>query len=114
MASHEVSAAKTALVVPASYVDLLKQLNVEIARARQRAALSVNTGHIQLYGRIGRDILQRQQSQGRSAKVIVRLARDLKAAFLDRRCWSASNPKYMASLRSSALATCLVSSLLTH
>ena len=89
------NAAKTSLVVPAGYADWLKQLKVEIALARQRAALSVNTGLIQLYGRIGRDILQRQQSQGWGAKVIDRLARDLKAAFPDMRGWSASNLKYM-------------------
>ena len=89
------SAAKTSLVVPAGYADWLKQLKVEIAQARQRAALSVNTGLIQLYGRIGRDILQRQQMQGWGAKVIDRLARDLKAAFPDMRGWSASNLKYM-------------------
>ena len=89
------NAAKTSLVVPAGYADWLKQLKIEIAQARQRAALSVNTGLIQLYGRIGHDILQRQQSQGWGAKVIDRLARDLKAAFPDMRGWSASNLKYM-------------------
>ena len=90
------AAAKTSLVVPAGYADWLKQLKVEIAQARQRAALSVNTGLMQLYGRIGRDILQRQQSQGWGAKVIDRLARDLKATFPDMRGWSARNLKYMA------------------
>ena len=89
------NAAKPSLVVPSGYADWLKQLKVEIAQARQRAALSVNTGLIQLYGSIGRDILQRQQTQGWGAKVIDRLARDLKAAFPDMRGWSASNLKYM-------------------
>ena len=89
------NAAKTSLVVPAVYADWLKQLKVEIAQARQRAALTVDTGLIRQYGRIGRDILQRQQSQGWGAKVIDRLARDLKAAFPDMRGWSASNLKYM-------------------
>ncbi|MDB5731460.1 MAG: hypothetical protein JWQ03_1355 [Variovorax sp.] len=50
---------------------------------------------MQLYGRIGRDILQWQQTQGWGAKVIGRLARDLKDAFPDMRGWSASNLKYM-------------------
>jgi len=87
-------AASSAL--PADYADWLAQLKGEIAHARQRAALAVNGELVQVYGRIGRDILQRQQTQGWGAKVIDRLARDLKAAFPDMRGWSARNLKYMA------------------
>ncbi len=50
--------------LPEGYADWLKQLKTDIARAQQRAALSVNTELVQLYGRIGRDILQRQEAQG--------------------------------------------------
>ena len=50
---------------------------------------------MQIYDRIGRAILQRQQTQDWGAKVIDRLARDLKAAFPDMRGWSSSNLKYM-------------------
>jgi predicted nuclease of restriction endonuclease-like (RecB) superfamily len=86
---------KTALTPPEGYADWLKQLKTEIAHARQRAALAVNAELVQLYGRIGRDILLRQQEQGWGAKVIDRLARDLKDAFPDMRGWSSSNLKYM-------------------
>ncbi len=86
---------KTALALPDGYTDWLKQLKTEIARAQQRAALAVNAELVQLYGRIGRDILQRQESQGWGAKVIDRLARDLKDAFPAMRGWSSSNLKYM-------------------
>lgn len=86
---------KTALTPPEGYADWLKQLKTEIAQARQRAALAVNAELVQLYGRIGRDILLRQQAQGWGAKVIDRLARDLKDAFPDMRGWSSSNLKYM-------------------
>lgn len=82
--------------LPDGYADWLKQLKTDIARAQQRAALSVNTELVQLYGRIGRDILLRQEAQGWGAKVIERLARDLKDAFPDMRGWSSSNLKYMA------------------
>lgn len=82
-------------VLPEGYADWLKQLKTDIARAQQRAALAVNAELVQLYGRIGRDILLRQQAQGWGAKVIDRLARDLKDAFPDMRGWSASNLKYM-------------------
>ena len=50
-------------------------------QARQRAALAINAELVQLYARIGQDILQRQQAQGWGAKEIEPLARDLKEAF---------------------------------
>jgi hypothetical protein len=81
--------------IPPGYSDWLIQLKADIAQSRQRAALAVNGELIQLYGRIGRDILERQQAQGWGAKVIDRLANDLKAAFPDMRGWSSSNLKYM-------------------
>jgi predicted nuclease of restriction endonuclease-like (RecB) superfamily len=87
---------KAALALPDGYADWLKQLKTEIVRAQQRAALAVNTELVQLYGRIGRDILQRQEAQGWGAKVIDRLARDLKDAFPNMRGWSTRNLKYMA------------------
>ena len=86
---------KTPLLPPEGYADWLAQLKGQITTARQRAALAVNAELVQLYGRIGRDILQRQSAQGWGAKVIDRLARDLKDAFPDMRGWSSSNLKYM-------------------
>jgi predicted nuclease of restriction endonuclease-like (RecB) superfamily len=81
---------------PDGYADWLKQLKTEIANAQQRAALAVNAELVHLYARIGRDILQRQEEQGWGAKVIDRLAPDLKDAFPDMRGWSTRNLKYMA------------------
>ena len=89
-------ATKTALALPDGYADWLAQLKGQIAQARQRAALAVNAELVQLYGRIGRDILARQQNEGWGAKVIDRLALDLKDAFADMRGWSTRNLKYMA------------------
>ena len=80
---------------PQGYADWLALLKGQIAQARQRASLAVNAELVQLYARIGQDILQRQQTQGWGAKVIDRLARDLKDAFPDMRGWSSSNLKYM-------------------
>ena len=80
---------------PQGYADWLALLKGQIAQARQRASLAVNAELVQLYARIGQDILQRQQTQGWGAKVIERLARDLKDAFPDMRGWSSSNLKYM-------------------
>ncbi len=90
------NAAKTSLSTPDGYAEWLAQLKGQIAQARQRASLAVNAELVQLYGRIGRDILLRQQAQGWGAKVIDRLARDLKEAFPDMRGWSTRNLKYMA------------------
>ncbi len=87
---------KTPLAQPEGYADWLVQLKAQIAQARQRAALAVNAELVQLYHRIGHDILARQQAHGWGAKVIDRLARDLKAAFPDMRGWSTRNLKYMA------------------
>ncbi|WP_028455576.1 PDDEXK nuclease domain-containing protein [Chitinilyticum litopenaei] len=83
------------MVTPDGYADWLRQLKVDIQQARQRAALAVNAELVALYARIGREILQRQQVQGWGAKVVERLARDLKDAFPEMRGWSASNLKYM-------------------
>ena len=55
---------KTSLALPDGYSDWLAQLKGQIAQARQRAALAVNAELVQLYGRIGRDILERQQGEG--------------------------------------------------
>ena len=87
---------KTPLLPPEGYADWLAQLKGQITTARQRAALAVNAELAQLYALIGRDILQRQNAQGWGAKVIDRLARDLKDAFPDMRGFSTRNLKYMA------------------
>ena len=105
---------KTTPTIPAApegYADWLKQLKTDIARAQQRAALAVNAELVQLYRRIGRDILQRQEAQGWGAKVIERFAHDLKEAVPNMRGWSSSNLKYM---RFFAQMANLVSRLLTN
>lgn len=81
---------------PEGYADWLRQLKTEIAQRSQRAAWAVNAELIGLYARIGHDILDRQQRLGWGAKVIERLARDLKDAFPDMRGFSSRNLKYMA------------------
>lgn len=82
--------------LPEGYADWLVLLKGDIAQARQRAALAVNAELVQLYHRIGMEIQQRQEVQGWGAKVIERLARDLKDAFPEMRGFSSRNLKYMA------------------
>ena len=54
----------TTPLIPAGYADWLTGLKTEIAQARSRAALVVNAELVQLYGRIGHEIVQRQSEQG--------------------------------------------------
>lgn len=80
---------------PEGYADWLADLKAQVHTARQRAALAVNTEMLQLYWRIGRDILDRQARQGWGAKVIDRLSHDLRSEFPDLGGFSARNLKYM-------------------
>lgn len=81
--------------IPAGYTDWLADIKARVTAARQRAALAANAELIRLYWQIGRDILDRQASQGWGAKVIERLARDLSDAFPEIKGFSARNLKYM-------------------
>lgn len=81
--------------VPDGYAEWLAELKGRIHRAQQRASLSVNRELVLLYWQIGRDILDRQAEQGWGAKVIDRLAHDLRAAFPTMRGFSSRNLKYM-------------------
>ena len=80
---------------PAGYADWLAELKTRIHTAQQRAALAVNRELVLLYWQIGRDILARQAEQGWGAKVIERLAHDLRTAFPQMKGFSPRNLKYM-------------------
>ena len=78
-----------------SYTTFLRSLKERIRQAQIRAALAVNNELIVLYWQMGREILSRQQQQGWGAKVIERLAQDLKREFPDMSGFSPRNLKYM-------------------
>nr|WP_145549611.1 PDDEXK nuclease domain-containing protein [Variovorax boronicumulans] len=80
---------------PEGYAEWLADLKGRIHTAQQRAALAVNRELVLLYWQIGRDILARQAAQGWGAKVIDRLAQDLRAAFPEMKGFSPRNLKYM-------------------
>lgn len=82
---------------PQGYADWLAELKTRIHGAQQRAALAVNRELVLLYWQIGRDILERQAREGWGAKVIERLAQDLRSAFPDMKGFSPRNLKYMRS-----------------
>lgn len=81
--------------IPDGYSEWLSQLKTRIHSAQQRATLAVNRELVLLYWQIGRDILARQAAQGWGAKVIERLAHDLRTAFPDMKGFSPRNLKYM-------------------
>ena len=80
---------------PDGYADWLADLKERIHAAQQRATLAVNRELVLLYWQIGRDILARQAEQGWGAKVIERLADDLRTAFPDMKGFSRANLMYM-------------------
>jgi len=80
---------------PEGYADWLAELKRRIQTAQQQATLAVNRELVLLYWQIGRDILTRQAKQGWGAKVIERLAHDLRTAFPDMKGFSRANLMYM-------------------
>jgi predicted nuclease of restriction endonuclease-like (RecB) superfamily len=84
--------------LPRGYEDFLKDLKDRIRSAQIRAALSVNRELVLLYWTIGRDILIRQRQHGWGAKVVDRLAGDLRREFPEMAGLSLRNLKYMRAL----------------
>jgi predicted nuclease of restriction endonuclease-like (RecB) superfamily len=80
------------------YEEFLHDLKAHIRSAQIKATLSVNRELILLYWQIGRDILRHQKEKGWGAKVIDRLAVDLRHAFPEMRGFSSRNLKYMRAL----------------
>jgi predicted nuclease of restriction endonuclease-like (RecB) superfamily len=85
-------------VVPEGYGDFLKSLKQRIKETQLKAAIAANRELILLYWDIGRQILERQDKEGWGAKIIDRLAADLKHEFPDMKGFSPRNLKYMRKL----------------
>jgi len=77
------------------YEAFLRDLKARIHSAQIKAALSVNRELVLLYWEIGSDIRLQQQKQGWGAKVIDRLAQDLRREFPNIKGFSPRNLKYM-------------------
>jgi predicted nuclease of restriction endonuclease-like (RecB) superfamily len=80
---------------PEGYIEWVKDIKERIRSAQQKAVFAANSAMITLYWHIGRDILERQGRQGWGAKVIDRLAADLRREFPEIKGFSTSNLKYM-------------------
>ena len=86
------------LALPDDYPHLLAELKAQIRAAQWTATRVVNTQLIELYWRIGKAILDRQNAAGWGAKVIDQLAVDLSLAFPDSKGFSRRNLHYMRRL----------------
>jgi predicted nuclease of restriction endonuclease-like (RecB) superfamily len=81
--------------LPTDYASLLSALKERVRSARLTAVVAVNRELVQLYWSLGRDILDRQAREGWGAKVVERLAADLRAEFPDMGGFSPRNLNYM-------------------
>ncbi len=88
----------TSIPASSSYATLLNELKARIHTARLNAALAVNQELILLYWSIGSGILERQRAEGWGAKVIDRLASDLRRDFPEMTGLSGRNLRYMRAL----------------
>ena len=66
-------------------------------QVRARTIISVNSALVTLYWEIGQTILERQTREGWGAKVVDRLARDLRRSFPDMQGFSPRNLQFMRS-----------------
>jgi len=82
-------------VLPSDYPQFLDEVKVRVASARAQAALAVSAAVLAAYWEIGRGILARERRQGWGAKVIERLAADLRREFPDMKGLSPRNLRYM-------------------
>lgn len=83
---------------PSGYPAVLAELTAKVRTAQVRAAVAVNAALVELYWEIGRTVLTAQAAEGWGAKVVDRLAGDLRRAFPDVRGFSPRNLRYMRAL----------------
>lgn len=78
-----------------SYLDFIEEIKKEIENQRLNVVLNANSSMICLYWNIGKAVLKKQKEEGWGAKVIDRMAKDIKEAFPDMSGFSPRNIKYM-------------------
>ena len=83
--------------IPADYGATLKAIKLRVHQERVRVVLAANSAMVLLYWDIGSLILDRQTREGWGAKVIDRLARDLRKSFPEMRGFSSRNLLFMRS-----------------
>ncbi len=74
-----------------NYESWLKELKVRIQKSRVKVALSINSELLELYWDIGKEICNKQQSEGWGSKLIEKVAVDLKHDFSEIKGFSRRN-----------------------
>jgi len=87
--------------LPEDYAKTLAEIKRRIQQERLRVVLAANSGMVLLYWDIGRMILERQERAGWGAKVIDRLAEDLRETYPEMKGFS---PRNLLSMRGFAEA----------
>jgi predicted nuclease of restriction endonuclease-like (RecB) superfamily len=87
--------ARRADTLLADYPRFLEEVKRAVSTARSQAALAVSAAVLAAYWEIGAGIIAREDREGWGAKVIERLAADLRREFPDMRGLSARNLRYM-------------------
>lgn len=77
------------------YLKFIEEVKAEIQKRRNSIVLNANSSMLCLYWNIGKAILKKQEEKGWGAKVIDRMAKDLKDAFPEMSGFSPRNIKYM-------------------
>ncbi len=99
-------------LIPSDYPDFLADIKRRIQAAQTQAALALSREVAWLYWQIGHEILDRQAQFGWGAKIVERLASDLKAAFPGVEGFSPRNLKYMRGFAAAYPESQLVQQLL--
>lgn len=86
---------ETLASMPVDYNSFIAGLKEQIAQQRIKSILNANSEMILLYWKIGKAILEKQKNAGWGAKVVDRMAYDLKNAFPEMSGFSPRNLKYM-------------------
>lgn len=81
--------------LPNGYVETLAEIKRRVQEERLRVVVAANSAMVRLYWDIGRMILERQERAGWGARVIDRLAADLREAYPDMKGFSPRNLLFM-------------------
>ena len=77
------------------YINILNQIKQQVKKARHKAILSANTHLLTLYWNIGKTVSEQANKANWGAKIIEKLASDLRSEFPDMKGFSFRNVKYM-------------------